>query len=257
MIARVLTTFTAAVALSAAAFAQQPSPAPREAVGTSGSKGATTTTSTPAATPATNAPATTPATTTPSGAKPPLVIAVPAPPAAAPPARVAEPVRVDPKDYRIGPEDILDINVWKNPELSRERVPVRPDGKISHPLLNDIDVAGKTTNQLRAEIAERLIASNTLENPEVSVVVREIHSPKVSVSGNVRMPGLFELKDPNVTVLDMIAKAQGLNEFADKGSIKVIRRGEKGAIDFKYNDAVNGRNNANFIVQAGDVIIVQ
>jgi polysaccharide export outer membrane protein len=253
MIARVLTTFTAAVALSSAAFAQQPSPAPRDAVGTSGTKGAATTTTTPAATPAAGAPAT----TTPPPSKPPLVIAVPAPPAAAPPARVVEPVRVDPKDYRIGPEDILDINVWKNPELSRERVPVRPDGKISHPLLNDIEVAGKTTNQLRAEIAERLVASNTLENPEVSVVVREIHSPKVSVSGNVRMPGLFELKDPNVTVLDMIAKAQGLNEFADKGSIKVIRRGEKGAIDFKYNDAINGRNNANFIVQAGDVIIVQ
>jgi len=71
------------------------------------------------------------------------------------------------------------------------------------------------------------------------------------------MPGLFELKDPNVTVLDMINRAQGLNEFADKGSIKVIRRGQNGAIDFKYNDAINGKNNANFIVLPGDVIIVQ
>ena len=237
MIARVLTTFTAAVALASAAFAQQPSPTPREAVGTSGTTGA--------------------ATTTPTGAKPPLVIAVPAPPnAAAAPARVVEPVRVDPKDYRIGPEDILDINVWKNPELSRERVPVRPDGKISHPLINDIDVAGKTTNQVKAELTEYL--SKYFENPpEVSVVVREIHSPKVSVSGNVRMPGYFELKTTDVTVLDMIARAQGLNEFADKGSIKIIRRGEKGAIDFKYNDAINGRNNANFVVLPGDVIVVQ
>ena len=91
----------------------------------------------------------------------------------------------------------------------------------------------------------------------VAVVVREIHSPKVSVSGNVRMPGYFELKTTDVTVLDMIARAQGLNEFADKGNIKVIRRGEKGAIDFRYNDAVNGRNNANFVVQPGDVIVVQ
>ena len=166
-----------------------------------------------------------------------------------------EPVRVDPKDYRIGPEDILDINVWKNPELSRERVPVRPDGKVSHPLINDIDVAGKTTNQVKAELTEYL--SKYIENPEVAVVVREIHSPKVSVSGNVRMPGYFELKTTDVTVLDMIARAQGLNEFADKGNIKVIRRGEKGAIDFRYNDAVNGRNNANFVVQPGDVIVVQ
>ena len=234
MIARVLTTFTAAIALSSAALAQQPSPTPREAVGTSGST-----------------------TTTPATTKPPQVIAAPAPAtaAAATPARVVEPVRVDPKDYRIGPEDILDINVWKNPELSRERVPVRPDGKVSHPLINDIDVAGKTTNQVKAELTEYL--SKYIENPEVAVVVREIHSPKVSVSGNVRMPGYFELKTTDVTVLDMIARAQGLNEFADKGNIKVIRRGEKGAIDFRYNDAINGRNNANFVVQPGDVIVVQ
>jgi polysaccharide export outer membrane protein len=234
MIARVLITFTAAIALSSAALAQQPSPTPREAVGTSGST-----------------------TTTPATTKPPQVIAAPAPAtaAAAAPARVVEPVRVDPKDYRIGPEDILDINVWKNPELSRERVPVRPDGKVSHPLINDIDVAGKTTNQVKAELTEYL--SKYIENPEVAVVVREIHSPKVSVSGNVRMPGYFELKTTDVTVLDMIARAQGLNEFADKGNIKVIRRGDKGAIDFRYNDAINGRNNANFVVQPGDVIVVQ
>lgn len=242
MIARVLTTFTAAVALSSAALAQQPSPTPREAVGTSGTTSAPATT--PAATPALGSPAT----------KPPLVIAVPASPAAAPPARAAETVRIDPKDYRIGPEDVLAINVWKNPELSRERVPVRPDGKISHALINDIDVAGKTTNQIKAELTEQF--SKYIENPEVSVVVLEIHSPKVSVSGNVRMAGYFELKTTDVTVLDMIARAQGLNEFADKGNIKVIRKGQKGAIDFKYNDAINGRNNANFIVQPGDVIVV-
>lgn len=226
MIARVLTTFTAALVLASAAFAQQ-APAPREAVGTTGTApGAQT--SPAAATPAT------------------------APPAVAP--RAAAAVAVDPKDYRIGPEDILDINVWKNPDLSRERVPVRPDGKISHPLINDIDVAGLTTNQVKAQLTERL--SKYIENPEVSVVVREIHSPKVSVSGNVRMPGYFELKTPDVTVLDMIAKAQGLNEFADKGNIKIIRRGQNGAIEFKYNDAVNGRNGANFIVHPGDVIVV-
>lgn len=228
MIARVLTTFTAALVLASAAFAQQ-TPAPREAVGTTGTTAAADT------------PVPKPSPATPSAA-----------PAAA--AHAVEPVRVDPKDYRIGPEDILDINVWKNPELSRERVPVRPDGKISHPLINDINVAGLTTNQVKAELTQRL--AKYIENPEVSVVVREIHSPKVSVSGNVRMAGYFELKTPDVTVLDMIAKAQGLNEFADKGNIKVIRRGEKGAIEFKYGDAINGRNGANFIVQPGDVIVV-
>src|SRR5688500_8780078 len=114
MIARVLTTFTAALVLASAAFAQQ-AQAPRDAVGTTGTA--------PAA---------------------PTAAATPAPPSAATAAapRGAEAVAVDPKDYRIGPEDILDINVWKNADLSRERVPVRPDGKISHPLINDIDVAG-------------------------------------------------------------------------------------------------------------------
>ena len=255
MIARVLTTLTTAIAFSTAAFAQQPAPA-RETAGTTGTIPATSApapAAKPAAgTPAKDTPAATPIT------KPPLVIAVPAPEPLAPaaPARVVEPVRVDPKDYKVGPEDVLSINVWKNPELSRDRVPVRPDGKISHALLNDIEVAGKTTNQIKAEIAERLIASNLIENPEVSVVLLEIHSPKVSVGGNVRMAGLFELRDPNVTVLDMLYRAQGLNEFANKGNIKVIRRGQKGAIDFNYNDAVNGKNNANFIVQPGDVIVV-
>lgn len=180
------------------------------------------------------------------------VAPVAAPGAAAP--RGAAAVPVDPKDYRIGPEDVLDINVWKNPELSRERVPVRPDGKISHPLIDDIEVAGLTTNQVKAEITDRL--SRFIESPEVSVVVREVHSFKVSVSGNVRQAGLFEVKTPDVTVLDMIARAQGLNEFADKGNIKVLRRGQPGAISFKYNDAVNGRDDANFIVQPGDVIVV-
>jgi polysaccharide export outer membrane protein len=243
MIARVLTTFTTAIALSSAAFAQQPAP-PRETVGTTGTTPATEAAPTPAA----SAPATTSA---PATAKAPLAIVVPA--AAAAPARVAE-VAVDPKDYRIGPEDVLSINVWKNPELSRERVPVRPDGKISHALINDIEVAGLTANQIRAELTQRF--SQFIENPEVSVVVLEVHSFKVSVSGNVRMAGYFEVKTPDATVLDMLAKAQGLNEFADKGSIKVIRRGQKGAIDFKYNDAINGKNNANFIVQPGDVIVV-
>jgi polysaccharide export outer membrane protein len=229
MIARVLTAFAAITLLASSALAQQNTPAQRDTVGTSG--------------------ATAPASTV---AKP---QATATPPAAAPgAARAADAVTVDPREYKIGPEDVLDINVWKNPELSRERVPVRPDGKISHPLINDIEVQGLTTNQVKAEVTQRL--SRFIENPEVAVVVREIHSPKVSVSGNVRMPGYFEVRTTDVTVLDMIARAQGLNEFADKGNIKVIRRGQSGAIDFKYNDAVNGRNGANFIVQPGDVIVV-
>jgi len=234
MIARVLTAFTTAIVLATPALAQQPASTSQGAVGTTGTKPAA-----PAATPAT----------------PPVTTAgLVAAPAAA---RAADAVTVDPRDYRIGPEDVLDINVWKNEELSRERIPVRPDGKISHPLINDINVAGLTTNQVKAELTARF--SQFIENPEVSIVVREIHSPKVSVLGNVRMPGYFELKTPDVKVLDIIARAQGFNECADNGNITVIRRGPNGtetAIDFKYNDAVNGRNGANFVVQAGDVVFV-
>ena len=246
MIARVLTAFTATLVIASSAVAQQqPSaPAPRETVGTTGTTPATSSTKPPAATPA----------------KPPVPesTALPAAAATAAAPRAAAAVVVDPKDYRIGPEDVLDIHVWKNEELSRERIPVRPDGKISHPLLGDIQVQGLTANQVKAQVTQG-VGKFIDPAPEVSVVVREIHSPKVSVGGNVRMPGLFELKTSDLTVLDMIHRAQGLNEFADKGNSKVIRRGPNGAVnatDFKYNDAVNGRNGANFIVQPGDVIVV-
>ena len=243
MIARFVTAFALVVGLAASALAQ--APAPDRAVGTTGAAPPTSTPST----------ANAPAATAPAAVTPPATAPAAAAPASAPATpRAVEPVAVSPKDYRIGPEDVLDINVWRNPELSRERVPVRPDGKISHPLVNDIEVAGLTTNQVKAQLTERL--SRFLESPEVSVVVREVHSFKVSVSGNVKMAGHFEVKTPDVTVLDMIARAQGLNEFADKGSIKVLRRGQSGAIDFKYNDAINGKNGANFLVQPGDVIIV-
>jgi polysaccharide biosynthesis/export protein len=176
--------------------------------------------------------------------------------AAAPAARVIEPVVVDPRDYRIGAEDVLEISVWKNEDLSRDRVPVRPDGKISHPLVGELAVAGLTAGQLDAELTQRF--SKYLENPEVSVSVREVHSFKVSVSGNVRMAGQFEVRTADQTVLDMISKAQGFNEYANKGSITVLRQenGKTTKIKFNYGDAVDGKDGADFLVQPGDKIIV-
>ena len=176
----------------------------------------------------------------------------PAPAAAAASAMAA--VVVDPKDYRIGPEDVLDVLVWKNPELSRT-VPVRPDGKISLALVNDIIASGLTANELRAQLTDRY--SQFIQGPEVSVIVKEIHSFKVSVQGNVRMAGQFEVKS-QATVLDMIARAQGFNEFADKGDIRVLRttNGKTQHIKFKYNDATDGREGASFLVLPGDVIVV-
>ena len=165
-----------------------------------------------------------------------------------------EPVVADTKVFRIGPEDVLDVYVRNDRELNRV-VPVRPDGKISLPLVNDVQAAGLTTDELRLQLMQEF--KRFFENPEVSVGLREMHSFKVSVQGNVRMPGQYEVKSEQ-TVLDLIARAQGFNEFADKGSIRVLRRatGKTESIKFNYNDAKDGRQGANFPVQPGDIVIV-
>src|SRR5437899_837415 len=94
-------------------------------------------------------------------------------------------------EYQIGPEDVLDISVWKNPELSRT-VPVRPDGKVSLPLLNDFRAAGLTPSDLREQVTARL--AEFIPAPEVSVIVREVHSRKVTVAGAVKLPGRYDLR---------------------------------------------------------------
>ena len=158
------------------------------------------------------------------------------------------------KEYLIGAEDLLDVLVWKNcPDLCRT-VPVRPDGKISLPLVNDIQAAGLTPADLRQQLTERL--SEYVQSPEVSVIVREVHSVKVSVVGSVKMPGHYELKSP-ATVLDLIARAQGLNEFASKDKIVVLR--QDGAtttrMPFNYRKVAESEQE-NFFVRAGDIIVV-
>src|SRR2546427_12925127 len=116
------------------------------------------------------------------------------------------------RDYRIGPEDVLDISVWNNASISRT-VPVRPDGKISLPLLNDMQAAGLTPMQLR-EILNKKLAEYT-PTPEVSVIVREVHSFKVSVIGEVKRPGRHELKS-RATVVDALARAAGVGDVASR-----------------------------------------
>ena len=156
--------------------------------------------------------------------------------------------------FRIGPEDILDVQVWKNSDLSRT-VPVRPDGMISLPLVNDIQAAGLTPTDLRLQITQRL--AEFVPSPEVSVIVREGHSVKVAVLGAVRMPGLYEVKSP-ATVLEMLARAQGLNEFADRGRIVVLRQhsGTTTRIPFNYRQVAEGSDQDNFSVRPGDIIVV-
>ena len=157
-------------------------------------------------------------------------------------------------EYLIGPEDVLDISVWKNPELSR-KVPVRPDGKVSLPLVNDIQAAGLTPSQLRDELAKRL--EEYVPSAEVSVIVQEVQSLKVAVVGAVKTPGRFMLKSP-ATVLECIALAQGLTEFANRERIVVLRQngGTTQRIPFNYQKITNSDDQDNFFVRPGDIIVV-
>ena len=167
---------------------------------------------------------------------------------------VRDPRVLPPTEYMIGPEDVLDILVWKNPELSRT-VPVRPDGKVSIPLVNDIQAAGLTPSQLREQLATRL--GEYVPSPEVAVILREVHSVKVAVVGSVRQPGRFEVKSP-ATVLELIAMAQGLTEFANRDRIIVMR--QNGAtstrVPFNYRKVAEGSEQENFFVRPGDIIVV-
>jgi polysaccharide export outer membrane protein len=167
-----------------------------------------------------------------------------------------------PAAYVIGPEDVLDIAVWNSVELTRT-VPVRPDGKLSLPLLDDVQAAGFTPMELRDRLTKAL--ARFLANPQVTVVVREIHSVKVSVIGQVKTPGRYELRG-RATVLDVLAMAGGLTDFADRGRITVIRLDGAATrqIPFAYNrltansTSKNSKTSApeNFCMQAGDVVLV-
>ena len=164
--------------------------------------------------------------------------------------------------YVIGPDDVVDVSVWGNAEISRT-VPVRPDGRISLPLLNDIQAAGLTPMELRDKVETAL--RPYMPEPSVSVLVREIHSVKVTIIGDVKTPGRYEIKD-RATVLDVLALAGGLTEFADRDAIVVLRQdaGRTRQLRFDYQKLTskngNGSNGAaalNFCVKAGDVVVVR
>ena len=177
-----------------------------------------------------------------------------APQAATTRAAVADPTK---RDYVIGPDDELEISVWENAALTRT-VPVRPDGKISLPLINDVQAAGLTPMELQSSLAKAL--TSFVQAPEVSVIVRGVHSFKVSVVGEVREPGRFELTG-HPTVLDLIALAKGLTEYADKRRIVVLRRerGQTRQIPFAYDKLLsdNGEGLENFFVQSDDIVLVR
>lgn len=165
--------------------------------------------------------------------------------------------------YVIGPEDVLDITVWKNADMSRS-VPVRPDGKISLPLLNDVQAAGLSPMQLRETLTRAL--TPYIPEPAVSVVVREVHSFKVTVIGQVKTPGRYEIKD-RATVLDVLALAGGPTEYASRSRITVLRREQAASVQIPFlYDRLTSKSSArsgsrpesqeNFCVKPGDVILV-
>lgn len=161
----------------------------------------------------------------------------------------------DDPNYVIGPQDVLDISVWKEAELSRS-VPVRPDGKISLPLLNDVQAAGLTPSQLTSEITSSL--GKFVADPVVTVIVTQINSQRFYVLGEVGHPGAYALL-PGMTVLQAVSNAGGLTLFANGKKIYVLRKenGKQTKLYFNYKDALQGKHDEqNVTLRVGDTVVV-
>jgi polysaccharide biosynthesis/export protein len=162
----------------------------------------------------------------------------------------------DSKAYVIGENDILDIDVWKEKEISRT-IPVRPDGKISLPLIGEIQASGMTPLQLQDDIAHRLKAF--LANPEVTVIVTDPRSHHFNIMGQVAKPGAYALSE-SMTVLDAISVAGGFRDFAKETKIYVLRTmpgGSQVRLPFNYKDAIKGKKpENNVLLKPGDTIVV-
>lgn len=158
-------------------------------------------------------------------------------------------------NYIIGGQDVLDISVWKEPDLTRS-VPVRPDGKISLPLLNDVQAAGLTPTQLANQITESL--KKFITNPQVTVIVSAINSQRVYILGEVNRAGAYPLL-PQMTVLQALSSAGGFTQFANPKKIYVMRaeNGKQTKYPFNYNEVIKGKDaDQNIILKPGDTIVI-
>ena len=161
-----------------------------------------------------------------------------------------------PKDYVIGVEDVLNVVFWRDKDLSAEVV-VRPDGKISLPMLNDVPAAGMTPEQLADAVKQA--AAKFVRDPAATVIVKEVHSRKVYVIGEVAKPGTFPLAGER-NVLQIIAEAGGFLESANKSNVVVVRNenGQERRYKVNYNDVVRGKNvGQNIRLLPGDTILVR
>jgi polysaccharide export outer membrane protein len=181
-----------------------------------------------------------------------------APAPATPAAPVAVPSATKPHNdsFVIGNDDVLAINVWKEPDISRS-IPVRSDGKISLPLVGEVQAAGQTPLKLEQEIAAKL--QNYISQPEVTVIVQQINSQKYNVLGQVAHPGTFVIAN-SPTVLDALALAGGFRDFAKQKAIYVLRQnadGTQARIPFNYKEVVKGKNpEQNVRIQPRDTVVV-
>ena len=155
--------------------------------------------------------------------------------------------------YKIGPQDVLRVDVWKETEISRS-VPVRPDGKISLPLLNDVQAAGLTAMELANTITEGL--KKFINNPQVTVTVTEINSRRVYVTGEVTRPGAYPLL-PNMTALQALTSAGGFTQFSNPKKIYVLRNenGKQVKHPFNYKSVLDGKQD-DIPLLPGDTIVV-
>jgi len=160
-----------------------------------------------------------------------------------------------PPGYVIGAQDVLSVVFWRDKDMSADVV-VRPDGNISLPLLNEVHAAGLTPEQLRLKLND--LAVKYVEDPNASVVLKEIHSRNVFITGNVAKPSTYPLIG-EMTVLQLIAMSGGLLEYADSGSIVVIRTvaGKQTFHKFNYKDVVKQKNTEqNILLTPGDTVVV-
>jgi polysaccharide export outer membrane protein len=174
-----------------------------------------------------------------------------APPASPSAVTVPAIAPVDPKTFVIGAEDTLLIQVWREPELTRP-VLVRPDGKITLPLIREMQAAGRTPDQLASDLQKAL--AEYIKNPEVTVTVNQVNSKKYYITGEVNKSGAFPLVVPT-RVLDALTNAGGFKEFANTKKIVVLRNGER--LKFNYKEVIKGKNaEQNILLENGDYIIV-
>ncbi|HYR92445.1 MAG TPA: polysaccharide biosynthesis/export family protein [Terriglobia bacterium] len=160
-------------------------------------------------------------------------------------------------EFLLGPGDVIKVFVYKELDLSVDEVPVRPDGKVSLPLIGELTASGKTAVELQKEVSQKL--TQYIADPVVNVIVKEINSAQVSVLGEVKTPGMYKIKD-RATLLDAIALAGGFTEYAKRGKVTVIRTiatGEQKRFQLNVNEQIKGKNGDLFYVLPYDKIFIQ